>query len=218
MSMKSLNIRNYTVLAVAASLAMAPLSGCTGVATAIQSATEQEKSKILYTSYQAADIIAQQANSHVSPSDVIGVEPLLPLDAKYNSAAFGHVVSQNVSARLVQLGYNIGIPMDIPQTPYQMPSQPQPITDAYGNVVGVQPVQPYQQPSVQRTMVPSGIVLTGHYAETRTGMLVSLRLVNKDMNRILAAYDYSIPMQSQVRDLLRTGHESEDKTILDVFE
>lgn len=218
MSKKTLLNNSYTWLAIVASASVLMLSGCAGVTTAIQSATEQEKSKILYTSYQAADIIAQQANSHVSPSDVIGVEPLLPLDAKYNNAAFGHVVSQNVSARLVQLGYNVGIPTDIPQTPYPMPSQPSPITDAYGNVVAVQPVQPYQQPTVQRTMVPSGIVLTGHYAETRTGMLVSLRLVHKDMNRILAAYDYSIPMQSQVRDLLKTGHENEDKTILGVFE
>ena len=218
MSTKSPSFKHFSWLTVAASLSVLALSGCAGVATAIQSATEQEKSKVLYTSYQAADIIAQQANSHVSPSDVIGVEPLLPLDAKYNNAAFGHVVSQNVSARLVQLGYSIGIPMDIPQTPYQMPSQPAPITDYNGNVTGVQPVQPYQPPTVQRTMVPTGIVLTGHYAETRTGMLISLRLVNKDMNRILAAYDYSIPMQSQVKDLLRTGHESEDKTILDVFE
>lgn len=203
---------------ILAGIAVLSLSSCSGVISAVQSATEQEESKILYTSYSAADIIAQQANSHVSPQDTIIVEPLLPLDAKYNSAAFGHVVSQNVSARLVQLGYNISIPMDIPQTPYAPPSQPQPVVDAYGNIVSVQPVQPYQQPSPPRAYAHSGIALTGHYAETRTGMLVSLRMVNKDQNRVLAAYDYSIPMQSQVRDLLKTGHEDKNTGVIGLFQ
>lgn len=193
------------------------VSGCATVITTLQSATEQEKSKILHTSYGAADILAQQSGEFITPSDVISVEPLLPLNAKNNQAAFGHVVVQNVAARLVQLGYKVGIPGQIPQTPYTPPAQPYPVVDAYGNVTSVVPVQPYQQPQIATYAAGQGIILTGHYAETRTGMLVSLRLVNKTQNRVLGAYDYSIPMQSQVKDLLRTDQDPKDQTIFDLL-
>ena len=47
-------------------------------------------------------------------------------------------------------------------------------------------------------------VLTGQYARTGGHVLVNLRLVDAGSGRILAAYDYSVPVTGAVGDLLRS--------------
>ena len=52
-------------------------------------------------------------------------------------------------------------------------------------------------------------VISGTYAVARDSVLVNLRLLNPGVEKVVAAYDYQVPITRNVRDLTKTEDEKE---------
>jgi hypothetical protein len=48
-------------------------------------------------------------------------------------------------------------------------------------------------------------MITGNYAVAKTRVMVNLRIVDAASNRVFAAYDYIMPLNSDIKNLLKSN-------------
>lgn len=142
------------------------------------------------TNYAAADMLLQQAQNRLSQNTVIALGALTDLNVPGSTAPFGKIISGQVGARFVQLGYNVNMPDDIGTVSAgDMPASPAtPVLKA--PLAG----SPAGQGNVQA-------MITGHYARSGDKVLINLRVVDMGSSRILGAYDYTVPMSNEVYEM-----------------
>lgn len=85
---------------------------------------------------------------------------------------------------------------------------------AFGRVVVEQAAARFVQlgynVSLQDNMAGGGgpaVTITGQYARAKKSVLISLRLMETQTGRLIAAHDYSLPLGSDVRELTKTAAE-----------
>ncbi len=147
------------------------------------------------TSYAAADMLLQQAEARISQDTVLALGTLTDLKTPASTAPFGKIVSGQIGARFVQLGYNVNMPDDIGTVSAgDMPASPAapvlkaPLEGAPTGGVSVGNVQ---------------AMITGHYVISGGDILVNLRIVDMSSGRIWGAYDYNIPMTNEIAEMAR---------------
>lgn len=150
------------------------------------------------SSYGAADMLLQQAQSRLSQHTVLALGALQDLKVPQNPAPFGRIVASQVGARFVQLGYNVHTPDDIgtvsagdmpaaPATPVlKAPlSLSTPATAGRGTTVG-----------------HTQAMLTGHYVRSGQELMVNIRIVDMSSGQIWGSYDYTIPVNNEIVEMI----------------
>lgn len=158
---------------------MVSLGACSGTALQNDFFTGQEVN-LTESSYGAADMLAQQSRSFVTPETPLQIGRLSDMRAPQDMTAFGRIVASHVGSRFVQLGYNVVNVMPVPVT---VPGQE--VSNA-----------------MQQTAPPGGAMITGQYAIARRDVMINLQVIDGQSGRLLAAYDYSVPMTADVKALL----------------
>lgn len=154
------------------------VSACSGVVlqSGFFSAQEVNFSE---SSYGAADMLAQQSRSFVTPETPLQIGRLSDMRAPQKMTAFGRIIASHVGSRFVQLGYNVVTAMPVPvSVPGQEPQN--------GMVQGM----------------PGGAMITGQYAIARRDVIVNLQVIDGQSGRVLAAYDYSLPLTADIKALM----------------
>jgi|GEM_PF-6583040 len=143
------------------------------------------------TSYSAADMLVHQAQSKLSQSTVLALGSLTDLKVPGNTAPFGKIVSSQVGARLVQLGYNVHMPDDIG-------------TVSAGDMPAA-PAAPVMKAPLQDSSSGKGVsvgnvqaMVTGHYARNGEEVLINLRIVDMGSGQIWGSFDYTIPVTNEI--------------------
>jgi len=158
------------------------------------------------TSYDAADRLLQQAKMALTQTTPLQVAPLTDINHPNEITAFGRTVSNQIGARFVQLGFNVSIPgfdeMMLAREQAQGPAGgARPIEE--GDMGAPLPgAAPYN--NIPRAAPSGGVMITGQYVVAQKDVLVNLRIVEQGSNRILGAYDYSVPLSSDIRTMVRT--------------
>lgn len=137
---------------------------------------QQEKVNLTEKSYAAADYIDQQARNFVSKTSLIRAVPLEDADEPRLTSDFAKQVPEQVGIRLGQLGYRLDLSgvLVTENTDYLRP----------GMGAGEQP----------------RFILGGTYARRRTDVDVSLRIMDAQSQRVVAVFDYSMPMDRGIGD------------------
>ncbi|MDB2682853.1 FlgO family outer membrane protein [Alphaproteobacteria bacterium] len=131
--------------------------------------------------YAAADYIIQQAETFIRPGDLIKVTPLVNFEDPETPAAIGSLIPEQIGARLTQLGYNVDL-SDV--------SAQKKILNMNDMVTGT-----------SATRSAPKFVLGGHYLDDRPNMNVSMRITKISTNRVVGAFDYTMPTNREIREL-----------------
>lgn len=177
-----------------ASLALMTVSGLT--LTACDPAQFQsevlnidQKVDVQQRSYEAADVLVRQASNALSLDTPIIVGTLSDINRFENSTPLGRLIPEQVGTRLAQLGYNvqevklrksINVNNDLGTSGEFLTSR-----------------DPEDISSEQQ----AGAVVTGTYTIATKNVMINLRMVDTQTRRVLGAYDYTMPVNSDIRQM-----------------
>ena len=161
-------------------VAGAPLMGrCMGA---------DKNQSLTQSSYTAADMLIQQSRSLISQETPFEIGVLTDLDNPNERTNFGRVVTDQIASRFVQLGYTV---QDVSGATMTPPSD------------GESPSYIQATPATGRDGIGRSVI-TGGYAVARDAVLVNLRIIDPESGKVVAAYDYSVPMTRDVRELVKS--------------
>jgi len=154
-------------------------SGCSAstINTATYGIFPQEEINFKEQNYAAADYLIQQARTFIKRGDLVMAEALTDSNQPGMSSTISKMIPEQIGIRLSQLGYR----MDLSRVS----------TGADTN---------YLKPSITRGEKPD-FVLAGTYLRRRIEMDVSLRIVDTRAGRVIASYDYIMPLNRETAEL-----------------
>ena len=148
-------------------------------------------------SYQAADRLMAQTQKSLPAGTPILVGTLNDVNQMETSTALGRMIAEQVGARFVQRGWTVS---DV----------------RFRNAINVKETRDNKDEagefflsrdtSVLKGEQDVGAVVTGTYVHARNEVLVNLRMIDARTSRILAATDYRLPANSDVRALVAADH------------
>lgn len=159
------------------------------------------------SSYAAVDALTQQLRPHVSPATPLRVGELTDVATPGETTPFGRHVSTQIGSRLVQLGYNVR----------SAPLPPAMIPPATGASI---PAQTSGAPQKLQTgsMAPGNpqgeTIVTGTYTRMKDHIIIALRVVQGEQGRMVGAYDYTIPMTREMREMSMSAAERAERKAL----
>ena len=176
-------------LIVGCSVGMVMVTGCaTDTAKAIPEPSFQSvsNSPFVATNYGVADaLIAQFAGSPAGGPLIVAT--VVNIDALEQSSTLGRLISEQVSARLSQRGFTM-IEMKFRSSIYMKRGE--------GELVLTREIG-----EVARNNKAQAVVL-GSYGVGGSSVYVNMKIVQPGNNTVLAAYDYVLPYNSEIRSML----------------
>lgn len=118
------------------------------------------------------------------------VATLVNIDQLEQSSTFGRLISEQVASRMTQLGFGV-VELKVRNGVYMKRNE--------GEFLLTREIK--EVASAHKAQA----VIVGTYAESSTMVYVNLKLVNPANSMILSAYDYALPMDKQVRSMMRKG-------------
>jgi TolB-like protein len=176
------------------------LSGCETVqrAQAIPEPTyEQAQNSAFNTAnYNAVGELMKRYQAPASASNTSGggsgapfiVATLVNIDQLEQSSTLGRVISEQVGSRMTQLGFSV-IELKVRNGVYMKRSE--------GELMLTREIKEVA------TNHRAQAVIVGTYAESSTLIYINLKLVNPANSMVIAAYDYALPLDKQIRSMLR---------------
>lgn len=198
-------------LMVSAALMMASCAVVEEVQTSLFDTT---KINLADSSYAAVDMMAQQTKSRMTVHTPLKIAVLTDVTTPTETTAFGQQVSNQLGSRFVQLGYNV---QSVPMQPAMIESaaldvgKPIPLNNG-----APQAKQMGQQPTMGR----GDALVTGTYTRMKDTMQVSLKILQAPDQKIIAAYDYTLPMTRDLREISMSAAErkqQDEKSMLSIL-
>lgn len=180
-------------MVMAALLCAAPLSGCI-VANELRTRLfDTNKVNLTDTTYAAADMLAPQAKSRITQNTPIRTAVITDVAHPDETTPFGTQIANQLSSRLVQLGYNVqSVPLP-PAMVAGLPGAPARLTTDDDDAA---------PRSIKAMGTRTGDCLVGGtYTIMQNTIQISLRITQAPDQRIIAAYDYSVPLTPEMREL-----------------
>ncbi|MDR0528274.1 MAG: hypothetical protein LBG69_01485 [Zoogloeaceae bacterium] len=148
---------------------------------------EVAQSDLIRASYRSADALIAQAGAQISPQFPIIVATLVNLNALEESSPLGRLVAEQLGARLTQQGFRV-IELKIRQNLYMKREE--------GELMLTRELKDIaRQHEAQAVMV-------GTYTESADRVFLNLKLTRIDNSMTLAAVDYALPLDMNIRALL----------------
>lgn len=146
-------------------------------------------------SYKAADVLAGQAYNTLTTSTPLAIGTVSDVNRIESSSALGRMISEQIGARFVQLGYNISEPKLRADMNVQQP-------DDGGIGAGEYVIS--RRGDALAAHTNARVVMSGTYAAGGDHVLVNLRLIDVMNAHVLAAHDYALPMNADIRRMVQT--------------
>lgn len=191
----------YCLIAAASLLV---LSACDSLPKTPEPTYEQAQNLSFSTAnYNAANELMKRyqgpaSASNTSKGDGAGapfiVATLVNIDQLEQSSTLGRLVSEQIASRMTQMGFSV-VELKVRNSVYMKRNEGEfMLTREISDIASAHKAQ---------------AVVIGTYAESASMVYVNLKLVNPTNSRILAAYDYALPLDAMVRSLLRKGYRTQ---------
>lgn len=187
-------MRNMFLFAVAA----LSLAGCASTTTGYLAPTYETAASNPFRSanYAAADSLMKGYGGPVSASNsaesIAGapfvIATLVNIDQLDQSSTLGRTISEQVSSRLTQTGHGV-IDLKVRNSVYMRKSEGEFLLS-----------REIKEAAINHR---AQAVIVGTYALSATYAHITLKLVDPSSSRVLSAYDYSLPLDSEVKSMLR---------------
>jgi hypothetical protein len=141
--------------------------------------------------YRAAESLMEQLHQHgrLPPRTTLLMGTLVSIDALERSSTLGRLISEQVSARFTQTDYRM-VEMKFGKSIYMSQGQ--------GELMLTREIHEL----ADSHSAPA--VIVGTYGESRDYLFINLKVIQSNTNVILAVHDYALPMDDNVRAMLRT--------------
>lgn len=147
------------------------------------------QSELVATNYRAADALMAQFGGTTSGGPLL-VATVVNIDALEQSSTLGRMLSEQLSARFSQRGWQM-IELKLRGSIYMRRGEGELIlTREIGELARNHKAQ---------------AVIVGSYATGASAIYVNLKIVQPVSNAVLAAHDYVLPANPEVRSLLTRG-------------
>lgn len=143
---------------------------------------------LIEANHRAADALL--ANAPLDAQHPILVATLVNVDRLTESSRLGRIFSEQIAGRMVQRGLRV-VELKLRDSVSLQRDQGELLLSREVRDVG-------QSHDAQA-------VLVGTYAASATALYISLKLVTPAGNAVVAAHDYAVPMEDNVRVLLANG-------------
>lgn len=164
------------------------LAGCSHSGMASKRPNPVSAGEFIEANYQAAMSLQEQLAALPEEYPTLLIATLVNIDALERSSTLGRLVSEQVSARFTRGGYRM-VEMKFANSVYVLQNQ--------GELMLTREVHALASAHAAQA------VIVGTYGESKDYVLINLKVVEPDTNRILAVYDYSLRMDDNVRQMLR---------------
>lgn len=168
---------------VAACVSIVLIGGCATQATY----DTAKNSGLINANYEAADRLITTSHRPLSPAIPIVVATIVRLDNLEQSSSLGRLVSEQVSSRFTQRGYSI-VELKMRGSIFFKGSE------------GTFLLSPELRDIAKSHSAQA--VVVGTYSVARDYVFINIKLVESAENRVVASYDYQIPIAGQVEALL----------------
>lgn len=150
----------------------------TGVGLTMNDVFRRTDVNLKEKNYAAADYMASQMQDFVrKQSDLIVFWPLTETDNGQITSPLGMNIPEEIGLRLAQLGYKVSVAE-----------------------VASMANKGFYAPSKDE----ADFVFGGHYLRVRKAVNVHLRITNAKTGQVVASFDYSMPITSQIRRMSET--------------
>lgn len=186
------------------------VSGCAVTEELNRELFDTRKVNLTDSAYAAADMLAQQTKSHINQMTPVRIGVLTDVTTPNETTAFGNHIANQIGSRFVQLGYNVrSVPLPPAMTP-NMAATPGTVMNPMA--VGGAPVP--MQTGILPSMAKNECLLTGTYTRMKDNILVSLRILQAPDSRVVAAYDYTVPMTREMNEMSISQGERDKRQTL----
>jgi TolB-like protein len=172
-----MNRRTFCGAALSASVLA--LAGC--APTPQQAAVRTD---LIEANYQAVDVLL--AGVQLATNEPLLVATLVSLDSLNESSRLGRLFSEQISSRITAHGYAVE----------ELKLRESLFIQAEGAMLLSREVRELTQAHRAQAVV------VGTYATSRNMLYVSLKIVVPNGNVVVAAHDYAMPIDTNIRDLL----------------
>ncbi|MDR0673967.1 MAG: hypothetical protein LBF93_10035 [Zoogloeaceae bacterium] len=145
------------------------------------------QNELIAASYRAVDTLIAQAGESLSPQHPLIIATLVNINALEESSPLGRLVSEQLGARLAQRGYKVA-ELKIRQKLYMKRHE--------GELMLTREIRDIAQQHDAQALV------IGTYAEGADRVFINLKLTQIESNIALAAVDYALPLDMNIRALL----------------
>ncbi len=178
------------------------VTACSPLVKEARSLTEARWTNVQEASYDAADKLVMSASPRLPKTAPIVVGTLSDVNNIENSSTLGRIISEQVGARLTQLGYDVREvrlrdSVNVRQFPKSSPASGEFVTSRNVGALVAQ--------------ANAGAVVTGTYAEAEDDVMVNIRLVDPSTGKVAAAHDFGLAKTPDVRALLAPGPQKSGK-------
>lgn len=167
------------------------LQGCGVSPTRPQAAREESSTPLVRANYRAAEsLLGQLRYSLPLKQGAILIGTLVNIDALDRSSTFGRLTTDQISARFTMAGYPM-VEMKLRNSAYMLRDQAElMLSREVGDLISSHNAQ---------------AVIVGTYAVSRDRVYINLKVIRPQRGIVLAAYDYSLPLDDETRLLLLRG-------------
>lgn len=174
-----------TIFKIAAVCAALTLGGC---ATYTPSAVVRPNdTEFIATNYQAADELLRQVAPRLPKGSAVIMATLVNIDALETSSTLGRGISEQITTRFSQAGYSM-IEMKFRDSVYLKRNE--------GELMLTREISQLAKAH------NANAVIVGTYAEASLTVFINLKVIDPATNVVMAATDYALPMNGDVRRLL----------------
>jgi TolB-like protein len=145
------------------------------------------QSELIAANYKAADTLIAQAGEQLSARHPIIVATLVNINALEESSPLGRLISEQLGARFAQQGYKV-VELKLRQKLYMKRDE--------GELMLTRKIHDIAQQHDAQALV------IGTYAESADRVFINLKLTQVETNIALAAMDYALPLDMNIRALL----------------
>lgn len=149
-----------------------------------------ENSRLIRANYSAVESLMDSSRYRLDKSLPIVVATLVNVDALTESSRFGRALSEQIGSRFTKLGYSV-VELKLRENVF--------VKQGEGEFLLSREVK-----DISRNHQAQAVVV-GTYAEGRDYVYVHLKLIGIHDNLVMAAHDYVLPLDSNVRALLKPG-------------
>lgn len=167
------------------------LQGCGVSPTRPQAAREESGTPLVRANYRAAESLLEQLRYSLPlKQGAILIGTLVNIDALDRSSTFGRLTTDQISARFTMAGYPM-VEMKLRNSAYMLRDQAElMLSREVGDLISSHNAQ---------------AVIVGTYAVSRDRVYINLKVIRPQRGIVLAAYDYSLPLDDETRLLLLRG-------------
>lgn len=163
------------------------VTGCAHQQGGLSAGSKVHASTFIQANYLAAESLQRQLGADYGRATLL-TATLVNIDSLGSSSTLGRLVSEQVSARFTQGGYRM-VEMKFQNNVYMARDQ--------GELMLTREVHELASDYEAQA------VIVGTYGESRDYVLINLKVVEPRTNHVLAVYDYSLPIDENVRVMLR---------------